>query len=345
VDQRAFFVLSEIPLPHFGRSARAVAIAAIGLMLVGCASDSGRTFTTASAAPSIAPPASASQAPAPATPVPAVSEAAPSPTQAASAPSVATPAPTESAPAPSESAPAPSETAPAASSPALDFTPGTKAAPRLIHIDTSDTLLFAPNFLVVAEGETVTFEVANSGKAEHEFMVGPMKAAFGDVGGTPEIAAIKAGKTKKLTFTFEGPGPFAFACHAPGHFEAGMLGYIQVVGPDVPAIGTAQVPRIAPITMSDTLRFDPDTEPVAPGETVSFVLLNAGTVTHEFAVGPQAPVDADEIDGTIVKEAADIAAGHVAEVTYTFSASGPFSYACHVPGHFEAGMKGSVTLP
>lgn len=36
-------------------------------------------------------------------------------------------------------------------------------------------------------------------------------------------------QTKSLTYTFAGPGPFAFACHAPGHFEAGMAGTIAVI--------------------------------------------------------------------------------------------------------------------
>jgi uncharacterized cupredoxin-like copper-binding protein len=227
----------------------------------------------------------------------------------------------------------------------LGFTPGTTAAPRLIHIDSNDTLLFAPNFLVVAAGETVTFEIANQGKVEHEFMVGPQKAAFGDVEGTPEIAGIKAGESKTLTYTFSGPGPFAFACHATGHFEHGMLGYIQVVGPDLASVGTTKVPRIAPIKMTDELKFDPSTEPAAAGETVSFVLVNAGTVTHEFQVGPAAAVAANKVDGKKVVEVADINGGHVAELTYTFPVTGAYAFACHVTGHYEAGMKGTVTLP
>jgi uncharacterized cupredoxin-like copper-binding protein len=35
--------------------------------------------------------------------------------------------------------------------------------------------------------------------------------------------------TRSLTYTFNGPGPFAFACHVPGHYEAGMAGTIAVV--------------------------------------------------------------------------------------------------------------------
>ena len=162
--------------------------------------------------------------------------------------------------------------------------------------------------------------------------------------GTPEVAGIKAGQTKKLTYTFTGPGPFAFACHAPGHYQRGMLGYIQVVGSDVPSVGTTKVPRIAPITMTDDLKFDPATEPVAPGETVSFILINSGTVKHEFQVGPEAGVAADKVDGKTVVEIAEIDGGHVAESTYTFPATGAYAFACHVPGHYEAGMKGTVDL-
>ena len=252
---------------------------------------------------------------------------------ASSGPSVAGSAPATSAAPSLAVTPTPSATA-------LGFTPGTTAAPRLIHIDSNDTLLFAPNFLVVADGETVTFEIANKGAVGHEFMVGPQKAAFANIAGTPEVAEITAGLTKTLTYTFTGPGPFAFACHATGHFEHGMLGYIQVVGQGAPSVGTAKVPRIAPITMTDTLKFDPATEPAAPGETVSFVLLNAGTVTHEFQVGPEAGVAANKVDGKSVKEVADINAGQVAELTYTFPTTGAYAFACHVPGHYEAGMKG-----
>ena len=36
-------------------------------------------------------------------------------------------------------------------------------------------------------------------------------------------------QTRSLTYTFDGPGPYAFACHAPGHYEAGMAGTIVVI--------------------------------------------------------------------------------------------------------------------
>jgi uncharacterized cupredoxin-like copper-binding protein len=227
---------------------------------------------------------------------------------------------------------------------ALGFAPGTKANPRTIKLAVDDTLTFIPNVITVAQGETATFAVTNTGKAAHEFMIGPLADAMADKEGTPEIADILAGKTKSLTFTFDGPGPFAFACHEPGHFEAGMLGYIIVVGPDVPAVGTAEHPRLVEVDMSDQLKFSPSDISVSKGETITFLVSNLGTATHEFAVGPADKVDADQVDGKIVKEADEIGGDQVKSVTYTFDGSGPYGFACHEPGHFEAGMKGTITF-
>jgi len=248
------------------------------------------------------------------------------------------PAPT-AAPSPS---PAPSPTPDPTV--ALGFLPGTKASPRPLDIAVDDKLTFFPNVITVAEGETVTFAIKNIGKAAHEFMLGPTADAMADKEGTPEVADILAGGTKSLTFTFDGPGPFAFTCHEPGHFEAGMIGYIIVVGPDVPSLGTASLPRLVGVGMNDGLQFLPADISVAKGETVTFLVSNLGNVTHEIAVGPADKVDADEIDGTIVKEADEMGAHHVKTLTYTFDAAGPYAFACHMPGHFEAGMRGTVTL-
>jgi len=35
--------------------------------------------------------------------------------------------------------------------------------------------------------------------------------------------------TRSLAYTFDERGPYAFACHATGHFEAGMAGTITIV--------------------------------------------------------------------------------------------------------------------
>lgn len=236
--------------------------------------------------------------------------------------------------------PAPTST-PAAS---LAFTLGTVAAPRIVKLSADNLLNFTPGLVQAAVGETVTFQIHNTGLAVHEFMVGPLADAFADKKGTPEVADILPGKTGEVTVTFSGKGPFGFACHAPGHFEHGMAGYIQLVGPNAPTVGTKADPRVVGMNMDDSLKFTPASLQVAKGETIRFVLTNSGTATHEFQIGPADKVAADEVDGVLVLEMDKLDAGSTNAVDYTFDAEGPYAYACHEPGHYDAGMKGTVNL-
>jgi uncharacterized cupredoxin-like copper-binding protein len=36
--------------------------------------------------------------------------------------------------------------------------------------------------------------------------------------------------------------------------------------------------------------------------------------------------------------------GGVGEIVWTFTKAGTFSYGCLIPGHWEGGMKGSITV-
>ena len=109
------------------------------------------------------------------------------------------------------------------------FVPGTAASPRVVQIVATPRLRFVPDAVIVKQGETVTFEVTSMSPIIHEFMVGPAADVAADKPGTPEITDIGMMETRSLTYTFDGPGPYAFACHATGHYEAGMLGTIAVV--------------------------------------------------------------------------------------------------------------------
>jgi len=113
---------------------------------------------------------------------------------------------------------------------ASGFVVGTAASPRVIHVIAGPAYAFSPSTIAVARGETVTFLVTTMGPAVHEFMVGPADAVAADMVGTPEIADIPMMTTKSITYTFDGADSYAFACHAAGHYEAGMRGAITVVG-------------------------------------------------------------------------------------------------------------------
>ncbi len=108
------------------------------------------------------------------------------------------------------------------------FVAGTQANPRVVQILATPQLRFLPDAVTVQSGETITFEVTTMGPSVHEFMVGPAADVAADKAGTPEIADLGMMQAGSLTYTFSGPGPFSFACHAPGHYEAGMSGTIVV---------------------------------------------------------------------------------------------------------------------
>lgn len=314
-----------------------LAAIALSVALAACTAAAGPNWTyapasSAAAEASAANPASSSASTAP-------SEAPPT----TPSPSGATPVPggASQSPSPSDATPPP----PGPPDPGEPgFVAGTQAKPRVIPISTSDLLLFAPTVVTVQQGETITFQVTNTGKAEHEFKVGPMKDVFDDLESAPEIAGITPGSTKTLTFTFSGTGPYAYGCHAPGHFENGMFGFVNVV-PTSPWIGTTAHPRMIVLRMDDHLEFVPSEVSVTPGETILFVLPNLGTsLTHEFQVGPADRVALDQADGQIVVEADKIEPLHVDYLTYTFGGAGPYAFACHEPGHYESGMKGVIDL-
>jgi uncharacterized cupredoxin-like copper-binding protein len=109
------------------------------------------------------------------------------------------------------------------------FVAGTAASPRVVRVYAGPGYAFSPSSIRVARGETVTFVVTTMGPTTHEFMVGPADAVASDTPGTPEVADIGMMQAKSLTYTFDGPSPYAFACHAAGHYEAGMRGTIVVV--------------------------------------------------------------------------------------------------------------------
>lgn len=119
---------------------------------------------------------------------------------------------------------------------------GIAAAPteaaRTIDIRMDDKMRFTPSHLDVREGETVRLRIANRGKLLHELVIGTreelqahaelMKKHPGMEHDEPYMAHVNAGKRGEITWTFNRPGDFEFACLIAGHFEAGMRGTIRV---------------------------------------------------------------------------------------------------------------------
>ena len=113
--------------------------------------------------------------------------------------------------------------------------------------------------------------------------------------------------------------------------------------------GTAT--RTMHIDMKDTMRFLPDNLTVKSGETVRLLVKNSGQLLHELVLGRAEDLEKhaalmrkfpemehDEPNMVHVKP------GKTGEVVWTFDKPGDFRFACLIPGHFEAGMTGKVTV-
>lgn len=118
-------------------------------------------------------------------------------------------------------------------------------ADRTVTVDVGNNLVFEPAEVAVAAGETVTFSITNDGEIPHDFVIGDTAAQEqhaeemaamdddmtmeGAEHGDANAVSVAAGETVELTWTFDGTtGELSYACHEPGHYEAGMVGGIIV---------------------------------------------------------------------------------------------------------------------
>jgi uncharacterized cupredoxin-like copper-binding protein len=198
--------------------------------------------------------------------------------------------------------------------------------------------------VTVAEGEIIAFTVRNVGVKEHGFAVGPTSDVFATPSRATATASVAPGATATVTFEAKGVGPFAFASSAEGDLAAGLVGYLVVVGPDVPATGTEAAPRLIPLAASAT-GFDVKTIEAARGETVTFLVSNAGYDAREFIVGPSDAVAAAKIDQITTVTTGPIPPGQVKPLTYSFpAAGGEFAYATHLAGAAGVEPPGAITF-
>jgi uncharacterized cupredoxin-like copper-binding protein len=108
--------------------------------------------------------------------------------------------------------------------------------------------------------------------------------------------------------------------------------------------------RAIEVSTTDTLRFEPSAITVKAGETVRFVVTNPGAVEHEFYVGDEAAqqAHAEEMAGGEMDHGdangIEIPPGETNELDMTFDTPGELLIGCHVPGHYEAGMKATLTV-
>ena len=136
--------------------------------------------------------------------------------------------------------------------------------------------------------------------------------------------------------------------------------------------------RSVEVVMGD-MSFTPKAIDIKAGETIRFVLVNKGQLLHEFNLGDAAmhakhqqemlqmqqsgmmtPTGMMNMDhgsmagmdhssqGHAMKHddpnSVLVEPGKTAELTWTFSKAANLEFACNVPGHYQAGMVGKLTV-
>jgi len=142
------------------------------------------------------------------------------------------------------------------------------------------------------------------------------------------------------------------------------------------AAPAAKATRTVEVLLQD-ISFSPKSLDVKAGETVRFVLVNKGQLLHEFNLGDAAMHASHQQEmlkmqssGMLTPTGMKIggmdhsAMGHgdmggmkhddpnsvlvepgkTAELTWTFSKAGALEFACNIPGHYQAGMVGKLTV-
>lgn len=113
----------------------------------------------------------------------------------------------------------------------------------------------------------------------------------------------------------------------------------------------AKAGKTIEVDMADTMRFMPSEMVIEVGQTVTFVVRNTGKVMHEMVIGTK-----DELvkHAELMKKhpgmehdepyMAHVAPGKKEAITWSFDKPGTYMYGCLIPGHWEAGMKGTIQV-
>lgn len=107
--------------------------------------------------------------------------------------------------------------------------------------------------------------------------------------------------------------------------------------PQAQAQAAAQVPAELTVVATD-LKFNPPTIQAKVGQTVKIALQNKGMIEHDIAF-PTLKADKPASGLKVLAKP-----GQTATLEFTPTAAGTFEYICTIPGHKEAGMKGTINV-
>ncbi|MEJ8570515.1 cupredoxin family protein [Microbaculum marinum] len=140
--------------------------------------------------------------------------------------------------------------------------------------------------------------------------------------------------------------------HSGGHGSSGSDSHGMMVGaPGSPSDVTRTI-RVEMLETEDgRMIFKPDNLAFKRGETIRFSIVNKGELEHEFVLDEMARnaehkelmqkfPEMEHDDPNSVR----LEPGETGEIIWTFTNDGGFEFACLVPGHYESGMHGKVSV-
>ena len=136
--------------------------------------------------------------------------------------------------------------------------------------------------------------------------------------------------------------------HGHSHGEATSQG-------NAPELRAWVVQRSVEVRMDDSMRFTPNRIEVKEGETIRFVVHNDGKTEHEMVLGSADDIKAHALamqkgashgsaHGAAGGAAISVAAGQRGELVVNFDQARTLEMACLIPGHYEAGMRGTLDV-
>lgn len=98
--------------------------------------------------------------------------------------------------------------------------------------------------------------------------------------------------------------------------------------------------------------FTPDTWTVSAGEQVTITITNEGTLKHEWVLMQEGvnitsetdlPESEEELMADFVNVEEEVEPGETKTLTFEAPTAGTYQVICAIPGHFNAGLKGTLT--
>jgi len=126
-----------------------------------------------------------------------------------------------------------------------------------------------------------------------------------------------------------------------------IAGTLLAVALSVGACGPSAGREVVRVDVRDS-RFVPDRFEFAAGTTVTFEVTNGDPISHEFIIGDEEVQQVHE-EGTEAHHGAkpgeiSIPIGETRTTTYTFDEPGTLLIGCHLPGHWDYGMRGEISV-